>query len=44
VARARRDEFVCTGCFLIWHRSHLADSGRRLCGDCADAAAPANAA
>ncbi|MDI3315323.1 MAG: DUF4193 family protein [Mycobacterium sp.] len=33
----RADEFVCSSCFLILHKSRLADSrdGRPLCMDCA---------
>jgi len=31
------DEFTCTSCFLVHHRSRLADAGnaRMLCADCA---------
>lgn len=31
------DEFTCTSCFLVHHRSRLADAGngRLLCTDCA---------
>ena len=29
------DEFICTGCFLVRHRSQLVDPVRALCGDCA---------
>ena len=36
VPTARRNEFVCTGCFLIWNRRHLADTDRRLCRDCVE--------
>lgn len=28
------DEFVCKSCFLVKHRSQLADPRRRLCRDC----------
>jgi hypothetical protein len=38
---ARDNEFVCAGCFLIWHDRLVADEGRRLCRDCADAFADA---
>lgn len=42
VPTARGNEFVCTACFLIWNRRHLADAERRLCRDCIDdAPAPA---
>ena len=34
---ARHYEFVCAGCFLIWHRRLLTDRRRRLCRDCAQA-------
>ena len=29
------DEFTCTKCFLVHHRSQLADEKRRICNDCA---------
>ena len=29
------DEFTCTGCFLVHHRSQLADPAKRLCRECA---------
>ncbi|ONH30940.1 DUF4193 family protein [Pseudofrankia asymbiotica] len=29
------DEFTCTSCFLIHHRSQLADARRTVCSDCA---------
>ena len=29
------DEFTCTKCFLVHHRSQLADEQRRICNDCA---------
>lgn len=29
------DEFTCTGCFLVHHRSQLADPANHLCRDCA---------
>ncbi|MGZ4617798.1 MAG: DUF4193 family protein [Frankiaceae bacterium] len=29
------DEFTCTKCFLVHHRSQLADEHRRICNDCA---------
>ena len=46
VPTARRDEFVCSACFLIWNRRQLADAGRRLCLDCIEdiGRAPAAAA
>ncbi|QQZ17243.1 MULTISPECIES: DUF4193 domain-containing protein [Rhodococcus] len=28
------DEFTCTTCFLVHHRSRLADSEQRICRDC----------
>jgi hypothetical protein len=36
VVAARAYEFLCAGCFLIWHRRLLGDEGRQLCRDCAD--------
>jgi hypothetical protein len=29
-----QDEFVCKSCFLVKHRSQLADTRRQLCRDC----------
>ncbi len=29
------DEFTCTSCFLVHHRSQLADADRVICRDCA---------
>jgi hypothetical protein len=29
------DEFTCTSCFLVHHRSQLADPEKRICRDCA---------
>ena len=29
------DEFTCTSCFLVHHRSRLADTAQQLCRDCA---------
>ncbi|WP_239393978.1 DUF4193 family protein, partial [Frankia sp. CiP3] len=29
------DEFTCTSCFLVHHRSQLADARRTVCSDCA---------
>ncbi|MFN8033875.1 MAG: DUF4193 domain-containing protein [Mycobacterium sp.] len=29
------DEFTCTSCFLVHHRSRLADARRLICTDCA---------
>jgi hypothetical protein len=29
------DEFTCTRCFLVHHRSQLADEQARVCSDCA---------
>lgn len=29
-----KDEFVCKSCFLVKHRSQLAESRRQLCRDC----------
>lgn len=29
----KADEFRCTSCFLVWHRSQQA-TGRQLCRDC----------
>jgi|GEM_PF-1931517 hypothetical protein len=41
VPTARGNEFVCSACFLIWNRRHLADAERRVCRDCIDDVAPA---
>jgi Domain of unknown function (DUF4193) len=32
----RDDEFRCSRCFLVWHRSHLAEhrGGERICQEC----------
>jgi hypothetical protein len=37
VVPKQADEFTCTSCFLVHHRSRLADAGngRLLCTDCA---------
>jgi hypothetical protein len=29
------DEFTCTSCFLVHHRSRLADPAQPICRDCA---------
>ena len=29
------DEFTCTSCFLVHHRSRLAPGGETICRDCA---------
>lgn len=29
------DEFTCTSCYLVHHRSQLADERRVVCSDCA---------
>ncbi|KXF49372.1 dUTPase [Rhodococcus sp. SC4] len=29
------DEFTCTSCFLVHHRSRLVDGGQLICRDCA---------
>lgn len=29
------DEFTCTSCFLVYHRSRCADPARSICTDCA---------
>nr|MDT0666013.1 DUF4193 family protein [Micromonospora sp. DSM 115978] len=29
------DEFTCTSCFLVHHRSQLVDVKRTVCTDCA---------
>ncbi|WAM14673.1 DUF4193 domain-containing protein [Rhodococcus sp. JS3073] len=29
------DEFTCTSCFLVHHRSRLADTQQLICRDCA---------
>ena len=31
----QQNEFVCKGCYLVKHRSQLADRRRMLCRDCA---------
>ncbi len=35
VVPKQADEFTCTRCFLIHHRSQLADPAQRICADCA---------
>jgi len=35
VVPKQADEFTCTGCFLVHHRSQLADPAKRLCRECA---------
>lgn len=40
VPTARRNEFVCSACFLIWNRRRLADPERSLCRDCIDDVRP----
>lgn len=30
----QHDEFTCTGCFLVQHRSRLAAGRNSLCADC----------
>lgn len=34
----QQDEFTCSICFLVHHRSQLAEQGKNgpVCGDCAD--------
>jgi len=34
VLPAQVDEFTCTSCYLVQHRSHLADQGRGVCREC----------
>jgi len=34
VLPAQVDEFTCTSCFLVQHRSQLADQGRGVCWEC----------
>ncbi|AWK76391.1 dUTPase (plasmid) [Rhodococcus oxybenzonivorans] len=29
------DEFTCTSCFLVHHRSRIADAAQLICRDCA---------
>jgi len=29
------DEFTCTSCYLVHHRSQLSDEKRMICSDCA---------
>lgn len=41
VPTARGNEFVCSACFLIWNRRHLADAERKVCRDCIDDVVPA---
>jgi len=38
VVPKRSDEFTCTSCFLVHHRSRLAErtESRMICRDCAD--------
>jgi len=35
VVPKQADEFTCTSCFLVHHRSQLADAKKRICNDCA---------
>jgi len=37
VIPVREDEFTCSGCFLVQHRSRLRSTagGRQICADCA---------
>ncbi len=35
VVPKQADEFTCTSCFLVHHRSQLADETRRVCTECA---------
>ncbi|HYT26062.1 MAG TPA: DUF4193 family protein [Actinomycetota bacterium] len=35
VLPVQQNEFVCKSCFLVKHRSQLADRRRELCRDCA---------
>jgi hypothetical protein len=35
VVPKQADEFTCTRCFLVHHRSQLADEANRVCRDCA---------
>ena len=35
VLPVQQNEFVCKSCFLVKHRSQLADRRRTLCRDCA---------
>jgi len=35
VVPKQADEFTCTRCFLVHHRSQLADEKRVICNDCA---------
>ena len=41
VPTARGNEFVCSACFLIWNRRHLANVERKVCRDCIDDVVPA---
>ncbi len=34
VLPAQVDEFTCTSCYLVQHRSQLADQGRGVCLEC----------
>jgi hypothetical protein len=35
VVPKQADEFTCTSCFLVHHRSQLADAKKVICRDCA---------
>ncbi len=35
VVPTQDDEFTCTSCFLVHHRSQLADPVKMICRDCA---------
>lgn len=36
VTPEQRDEFTCTSCFLVHHRTQLADTANMICCDCAN--------
>ncbi len=44
VGPVRTDEFICSSCRLVFHRSHLGDRTKRLCRDCAASASAQPAA
>ena len=35
VKPTQEDEFTCMSCFLVHHRSQLADAKKMICRDCA---------
>lgn len=36
VVPQKKDEFTCTSCFLVHHRSHMSETEEMVCQDCAE--------